>query len=54
MIVLGAWLSLNGVWPLADPGHTNFIDPMVTVDWILHLVGLAIVARWFILRRKAG
>lgn len=55
MIALGAigiWLLLFGVWPFVAPKH-SLSEVYFTIDVILHLSGLAIVAflHWYYVRR---
>ncbi len=45
------WLALFGVWPLADPGHTNVGSPLVWVDLVLHFAALGVLVNREIDRR---
>lgn len=45
------WLCLFGVWPLADPGHTDFNNPVVWIDVALHLLGMVVLINREIERR---
>lgn len=45
-VLLGGWLLLFGMWPLADPGHSLGDGPLVVADLLLHGIGLGIVLRW--------
>lgn len=47
MTALLWWLLLFGVWPLADPGHSDLGSPLVWFDLALHFG-----AGWMLLDRE--
>lgn len=34
------WLTMAGVWPLAEPDHDDFLHPMTWIDYGFHFLGL--------------
>lgn len=41
------WLTVFGIWPAANPGHSLGDDPLVAVNFILHTLGvLTLIEQW--------
>ena len=51
MTLLLWWLTLCGVWPLADPGHNDLTSSLVLLDLVLHGVGGGVLLNREINRR---
>lgn len=53
MTVLLWWLMLFGVWPFADPGHTNLWSMLVWLDLALHFTAGYVLLDRGLERRQA-
>lgn len=48
---LAIWLLMVGIWPLADPGHSE-VTFLSLLDGLVHGIGaMILISRWKIVRR---